>query len=370
MQSATSAAISTKRSLLFRPDKEPQAKRVKSDSSPSVTEEASKTPSSQELQQCHIANHPGPSVSYLVNLLKPETKAEYLGFQKGGFGSVSTFRTEKGTFAVKHITKLPSKSPPIPNELTLPQVYEGIPGIVHILETGVVGNSFYIVMEGLATDLFSLLHTRKLSDDECKSLCKTLAQVLDSLIERRIHYRDIKPENVMFDLHGEVKLIDFDLAKYYEEKEPFHSFTICGTSEFMAPEILKPAGYGPKSDVWALGILLVEAATLLSPFASGTPIQIVNFIRDLTPGLVSARVANCFGPSGTLMTIALDLLQVEPNLRLSARGVAEHREFAAVGTTPFKNLPEPDLLQGPRHNWPFGRDTAPREIFYQRPKES
>ena len=72
-----------------------------------------------------------------------------------------------------------------------------------------------------------------------------------------IIYRDLKPENVMLDLQGHTKLIDFGFAKLINNSR---TYTLCGTPEYLAPEMLrrKREGYGKSVDWWAFGIFLYE----------------------------------------------------------------------------------------------------------------
>lgn len=89
-----------------------------------------------------------------------------------------------------------------------------------------------------------------------------------------IVYRDLKPENLLIDAEGHIKLADFGFAKYLEDNR---TFTLCGTPEYLAPEVVKgtkKTGYGKPVDWWALGILLFEMLAGYPPFYDCEPVGI------------------------------------------------------------------------------------------------
>ena len=85
---------------------------------------------------------------------------------------------------------------------------------------------------------------------------------------KNIIYRDLKPENILLDSDGHIKLTDFGLAKVLSDDDK--TFTICGTPEYLAPEILLKNGYDRMVDYWTLGILLFELLTMRTPFRAET----------------------------------------------------------------------------------------------------
>ena len=83
---------------------------------------------------------------------------------------------------------------------------------------------------------------------------------METLHSRHIIYRDMKPDNVMIDYDGHVKLIDFGFAKRLSERNNYRTKTNCGTIGYTAPEILLGLtnGYSLQVDIWSYGIVIAE----------------------------------------------------------------------------------------------------------------
>jgi cGMP-dependent protein kinase len=82
---------------------------------------------------------------------------------------------------------------------------------------------------------------------------------IEYLHSRKIVYRDLKPENVMVDCTGHLKIIDLGTAKVLSEKNSFKTYTMVGTPHYMAPEIFTGKGHNFMVDLWSLGIPSFEA---------------------------------------------------------------------------------------------------------------
>lgn len=84
------------------------------------------------------------------------------------------------------------------------------------------------------------------------------------LHKKNIVFRDLKPENVLIAPDGYLKLTDFGFAKILNEGR---TFTICGTPEYIAPEVILNQGHGKPVDWWTLGILIYEMHVGIDPFS-------------------------------------------------------------------------------------------------------
>lgn len=128
---------------------------------------------------------------------------------------------------------------------------------------------FFVMDFMLGGELYRVLKTKGRIDEFTSTLYGAeLVLALESLHSADIIYRDMKPENIMLDEKGHIRLIDFGLAKtgIAGSGEAGDTKTLCGTPEYLAPEIIKRTGYGKAADWWALGSILFEMMTGTLPF--------------------------------------------------------------------------------------------------------
>jgi ribosomal protein S6 kinase beta len=129
-------------------------------------------------------------------------------------------------------------------------------------------------------ELFSFLHTEKMfNDDQARFYITELLLGLEHLHSLGIIYRDLKPENVMLDKDGHLLLTDFGLSKVALDAQ-----TVCGTVEFMAPEVLEERNrYGKEVDYWSLGIMLYDMVVGSPPFTGSNRKKIMENVLKKKP---------------------------------------------------------------------------------------
>ena len=106
-----------------------------------------------------------------------------------------------------------------------------------------------------------------------------IASVFEYLHSKDIVYRDLKPENIMIGNDGFLKLIDYGFAKVVKKR----TYTICGTPEYIAPEILLNKGHSKPVDWWTFGILIYEMHAGHAPFLDDDPMNIYKKIINTKP---------------------------------------------------------------------------------------
>ncbi|KAK4175671.1 putative CAMP-dependent protein kinase catalytic subunit [Triangularia setosa] len=145
----------------------------------------------------------------------------------------------------------------------------------------------YILLDYIpGGELFTYLRKyRRFDEDMARFYAAEIVLVLEYLHEHQggIAYRDMKPENLLLDAEGHIKLVDFGFAKRLgnnENDHPEETYTLCGTPEYLAPEVIHNKGHTTAVDWWALGILIYEFLTGYPPFWHSNPIEIYKQIVE------------------------------------------------------------------------------------------
>ena len=170
----------------------------------------------------------------------------------------------------------------------------------------------YLITEFMqGGELFYHLHREKyFSNDKTKFYSAEIVLALEHLHKNNCIYRDLKPENILFDKEGHIKITDFGLSKVMlESSSESKAFTICGTPEYLAPEILENKGYDKSVDWWSLGAVIYEMLVGYSPFKlkKGQQLSIEHYKRPIP-------LFNHFTPEAK--KIIRELLVVDPKKRL------------------------------------------------------
>ncbi len=162
------------------------------------------------------------------------------------------------------------------------------PHIVHVYAIGDLRGDPYIVMELLTRIRLDTLMAdgKPLPELLLLYTAYDMARALDSARRAGVVHGDIKPANVLYNEHGQAKLIDFGLATFFQERRG----EMWGTPLYMAPERVLQKGEDWRSDQFSLGITLWYAHTGRPPFDGRTPSEILRaIVNDPLPDLAAAR---------------------------------------------------------------------------------
>eukprot|EP01117_Protostelium_nocturnum_P017199 TRINITY_DN6967_c0_g1_i1.p1 TRINITY_DN6967_c0_g1~~TRINITY_DN6967_c0_g1_i1.p1 ORF type:complete len:561 (+),score=148.04 TRINITY_DN6967_c0_g1_i1:116-1798(+) len=140
------------------------------------------------------------------------------------------------------------------------------PFIVRLFNSFKDKSSLYLLLEFIpGGELFNYIRrSGKLTTEVSRIYSAEIILALEHLHSKKILYRDLKPENILIDETGHVKLTDFGFSKFVPTDR---TMSMCGTPEYIAPEIILNIGHGKAVDWWSLGILIFEMLAGYPPFS-------------------------------------------------------------------------------------------------------
>jgi serine/threonine-protein kinase len=165
------------------------------------------------------------------------------------------------------------------------------PNVAHIYEIGEADGRHFIAMELVEGDSLALrIDKGPLAQSEVLELGRQISEALDAAHEKGITHRDIKPANIMITPRGQVKVLDFGLAKINRpaaDDEATQAMTqpgvVMGTMRYMSPEQALGREVDHRTDLFSLGVVLYEMTTGKQPFAGPTAAQTLDRILHAQP---------------------------------------------------------------------------------------
>ena len=243
----------------------------------------------------------------------------------GAFGHVTLVRYQSRAYALKALSKghvvQSGLSTHIKREKAL-QIDFASPFLVSLLAAFQDDEYLYMVLELVqGGEFFQYLQNRDraLSEDEARFYTGCVVLGLEYMHDRGIAWRDLKPENLLLDTSGYLKITDFGFAKRILPGT--RSYTLCGTPEYLAPELVTQSGHGRAVDWWAVGVLIYEMVAGFPPFQQEDRVAMFRAICSS-----QYRMPEHFSPQ--LQDLIRSLLVRIPSRRLGCMqgGVAELKQ--------------------------------------------
>jgi len=210
-----------------------------------------------------------PTLEYFI-----ENRIGVLG--TGAFGTVTLVLDKENqlSYALKAIKKIQivdlGQQTHITNEKKIMQMLDNR-FLVNLRRTYKDAWRVYFLLDVcLGGELFTILRKmRSFDESTARFFAACVTEAFDYMHTLDVIYRDLKPENLVLDENGYLKVTDFGFAKVVPNK----TFTLCGTPDYLAPEIVTGQGHGKPVDWWTLGVLIYEMIASYPPFFDDEPMM-------------------------------------------------------------------------------------------------
>ncbi|CAG9333515.1 unnamed protein product [Blepharisma stoltei] len=212
------------------------------------------------------------------------------------------------------------------------------PFLVHSYGKIMDSDNMYLLLELMdGGDLFHLIRKRKLNIKEITFISAEIVLAVEHLHNQGVIYRDLKPENVMLDASGHIKLVDFGLSKIIDDDR---AQTACGSAEYMAPEIIRRQLYTYSADWWSFGVLVYELFHGHTPFRGESNKEVYQNI--LRGDIIYSRSLDA-----TSKDFIRSLLNLESEYRLGSleNGICDIKNHPFFRKIDWRVIPE--RLQSP-----------------------
>ncbi len=240
---------------------------------------------------------------------------------EGGFAIVyrATSRRNKQTYAVKDAT---GNHEELQNEIQNLLYLSGCHLIIDLYKVYYEEQHTYLVMEEMkGGDLLSrILEKSFYSEPEARQVCRNLLEAVEYCHKLNVAHRDLKPENLLLVEKGNdvnIKLADFGLATRVEQPNCLR--TLCGTTEYTAPEVFSGNGYDQRADMWSVGVILYILLCGYEPFDG--PLE--EILLAIQHGVYEFHDECWSGVSEAAKTLIKSLMKVDANQRFTARQALE-----------------------------------------------